>query len=235
MVAEEKDAGQSPIHSPPLRFQVYERLLRMIVSGRLRAGERLLESELASALGVSRGPIREAFQLLERDAWIVVEPRRGTFVRELTLDEINDFFDVRVVLERHAVMAAALRASEEQIADLEAKQAQAEELLLGGATEGLIDANSAVHETLCASGNNEVLSSVIYSLSQRVRTAVYPALLSHRSVSVVAEHRELIAAVRERAVERTGKLMAQHSELTRAAYLNVIGSEPDAHRQRLFG
>lgn len=235
MVAEEKDGPESPVHSPPLRFQVYERLLRMIVSGRLRAGERLLESELASALGVSRGPIREAFQLLERDAWIVVQPRRGTFVRELTLDEIHDFFDVRVVLERHAVMAAALRVSEDQIADLEAKQARAEELFLGGATEELIDANSAVHEALCASGDNEVLSSVIYSLSQRVRTAVYPALLSHRSIAVVAEHRELIAAIRERAVERAGVLMAQHSERTRAAYLDAIGSELDAHRKRLFG
>jgi DNA-binding GntR family transcriptional regulator len=234
VVGEGQDTLEAPVHSPPLRFQVYERLLRMIVSGRLRPGERLLESELASALGVSRGPIREAFQLLDRDAWIVVQPRRGTFVRELTLNEINDFFDVRVVLERHAVMAAAVRASEERIADLEAKQERAEALLPGGASEELIEANSAVHEALCESGDNQVLSSVIYSLSQRVRTAVYPALLSHRSIAVVAEHRELIAAVRDRDVERTGELMSQHSELTRGAYLDAIGSELDAHRQRLF-
>jgi len=235
VLSEGNEPLEQPVHSPPLRFQVYERILRMIVSGRLAPGARLLESELAEALGVSRGPIRESFQLLERDAWIFVQPRRGTFVRELTLQEINDFFDVRVVLERHAVMSAALRAPDAQFDELAKLQDRAETLAEKGPSEELIDANSAVHEALTQAGGNAALSSVVYSLSQRVRTAVYASLLSHRSVDVVAEHREIIAAARARDVERIGNLMTRHSEQTRNAYLTMSGETPDPERRRLFG
>ncbi len=68
--------------TPPLRHRIHEQLERLITTGSLAPGTRLVESELAQTLGVSRGPIREALQLLQRDGFIDLRPRQGAFVEE---------------------------------------------------------------------------------------------------------------------------------------------------------
>ncbi|MDD9206746.1 GntR family transcriptional regulator [Georgenia sp. 10Sc9-8] len=99
-----------PLRPPaPLREQVYESLEELILDGRLRSGQRLVESELAAQLGVSRGPIREALQHLERDGWLEVRPRQGTYVREPQEHELEDYFWARTLLEVEAAGRAARR------------------------------------------------------------------------------------------------------------------------------
>ncbi len=79
----------------------------MIVDGRIAAGERLGEERLAEMCGVSRGPVREALRILEKRRLIEIIPRRGAFVRAVSLDSISDLFNVRNVL---AAMAAGTMA-----------------------------------------------------------------------------------------------------------------------------
>lgn len=100
----------------PLREQVYESLEELILDGRLKSGQRLVESELAASLGVSRGPIREALQHLERDGWLEVRPRQGTYVREPQVDELQDYFWARTLLEVEAAGRAARRVRKEPAA-----------------------------------------------------------------------------------------------------------------------
>ncbi|MPZ89730.1 MAG: GntR family transcriptional regulator, partial [Nitriliruptorales bacterium] len=114
-----------PLEPPvPLREQVYSTLEELILDGRLQPGQRLVETELASQLGVSRGPVREALQLLARDGWLDVHPRQGTYVRELLWQELENYFWVRSLLEVEAARLAARRVRE----DREARQADLTEL-----------------------------------------------------------------------------------------------------------
>jgi DNA-binding GntR family transcriptional regulator len=98
----------------PLREQVYESLEELILDGRLEPGQRLVESDLAVRLGVSRGPIREALQHLERDGWLEVRPRQGTYVRKPQQHELQDYFWARTLLEVEAAGRAARRVRTEQ-------------------------------------------------------------------------------------------------------------------------
>jgi DNA-binding GntR family transcriptional regulator len=89
--------------------QIAEACGRMIVEGRLRPGQRLTEMELADRFGTSRGPVRDALRLLERRRMVEVLPRRGAFVRPLSLDMIADLFNVRMALAGLAVRTLAER------------------------------------------------------------------------------------------------------------------------------
>ena len=82
-----------------LKEKVYEILKEMIISGKLKYNERIEEDALATSLEVSRTPVREAINKLEQEGWINIIPRRGMFVSNVSLKEINDIFQVRLNLE----------------------------------------------------------------------------------------------------------------------------------------
>src|SRR5437879_7153803 len=89
-----------PVERPvPLRQSVYEALVELVVEGRLRPGQHLVETELARQLGVSRQPVREALHRLEAEGWVDLRPNQGAFVHVPTDDEVDQLLDVRELLE----------------------------------------------------------------------------------------------------------------------------------------
>lgn len=94
---------------PGLSHRVHAQLERLILTRVLPPGTRLVEGELAQTLGVSRGPIRVALQQLAQDRFVEIRPRQGAFVRVPTDKEIDDFFDLRRVLEGESARLAATR------------------------------------------------------------------------------------------------------------------------------
>ena len=99
----------------PLRDVVFQTLRQAILRGTLQPGERLMEIHLAQKLGVSRTPVREAVRKLESEGYVVMIPRKGTYVASLSIQDVNDVFEIRSALEGMAAYYAALRASEEEI------------------------------------------------------------------------------------------------------------------------
>ena len=91
----------------PLREVVCETLREAIISGVLRPGERLMEIQLAEELGVSRTPVREAIRKLELEGFVIMIPRRGTYVADLSIKDINEVFEVRSALDSLANGLAA--------------------------------------------------------------------------------------------------------------------------------
>jgi DNA-binding GntR family transcriptional regulator len=87
--------------------QVARILTQAIVEGRLPPGSKVAEAGVARELGVSRAPVREAARLLERQGLLVASPRRGFFVRKFAADEIDEIYDLRLCVERHASVLAA--------------------------------------------------------------------------------------------------------------------------------
>ena len=102
----------------PLRDVVFNTLREAILKGELKPGERLMELQLASKLGVSRTPIREAIRMLEQEGLAVTMPRKGAEVAKMTLKDMEDVLEVREALDELAAKIACKKISDEQLANL---------------------------------------------------------------------------------------------------------------------
>ena len=101
----------------PLRDVVFNTLREAILRGELKPGERLMEIQLANKLGVSRTPIREAIRKLELEGLVLMIPRKGAEVAQITEKSLRDVLEVRRALENLAVQSACLRMSPQTLAD----------------------------------------------------------------------------------------------------------------------
>ena len=106
----------------PLRDVVFNTLRQAILRGELKPGERLMEIQLANKLGVSRTPIREAIRKLELEGLVLMIPRRGAEVAEITEKSLRDVLEVRGALEELAVKLACQKITDAQIAELRAAE-----------------------------------------------------------------------------------------------------------------
>lgn len=137
---------------------VSDQLRDEILDGRLPAGSRLVESELAERFGVSRGPIRDAFRDLARAGLAVDLPRRGTFVSSLTEVDLDEVYVLRRAIEEAAVRLAIARASESDLAELFEVLAAAEAAYEQDDLAAAWEADMAFHRTYCRlSGNGRLL------------------------------------------------------------------------------
>ena len=107
------------IQHSDLSLPVYEELKEMILTNQLKPGEKLLQEKLAAQLGVSRTPLLKAMQMLEFDYLVESVPRRGMFVKKLTIQEMRDIYDVREGIETVAVRLVIERADENQMQQLQ--------------------------------------------------------------------------------------------------------------------
>ena len=103
----------------PLREVVCETLRDAIRKGVLKPGERLMEIQLAEELGVSRTPVREAIRKLELEGYVIMMPRRGTYVANLSIRDVNEVFEIRTTLDSLASGLAAERITDEELERLQ--------------------------------------------------------------------------------------------------------------------
>lgn len=216
-----RDSGAlppDPVESMPLWTQVYARLEKLIIEGRFRPGDRLPETELAKMLAVSRGPIREALQQLEREGWVQVRPRHGATVRRRTLREISEFFDMRRVLEVHAAKLAARTLSPEGEQTLRRLMKESFEAAASGDSKALMEANWAVHHTIPELSGSRALADTIHTLGRRVRWYTLTPRSWMRAPDVVKEHELIVDAILARDEIAAPRLMDAHIGNTWAAY-----------------
>jgi DNA-binding GntR family transcriptional regulator len=201
----------------PLRERVYEALLELITTRALRPGQHLVESELASQLGVSRQPVREALQRLNTEGWVDLRPAQGAFVHEPTEEEADQLLTVRTLLEAEAARLAAAGAGPEGVAALEEVCATGERAVLDDDVDGAVAANAEFHATVMALAGNAVLADLAAQVHRRVRW-YYTPVARQRGKQSWTEHRELIAAIAARDERRATEIMRAHTEHTRHSY-----------------
>lgn len=201
----------------PLRERVYEELEELIVYGRLAPGEHLVEVAVAKRLGVSRIPVREALQLLHRDGWVDLRPRQGAFVHQPTLEEVEDAFSVRTILEVESARSAACYATEESVQTLRDILEAGTKALLRGDDRELVLLNSRFHSRVTDIGGNRVLESLIAILDKRIRWYFAP-VVRYRGPDSWREHAELVDAIAAGDADLAAGVMRKHAEATRAAH-----------------
>lgn len=211
--------------SAPLRDQVYDALEELIISGALAPGQRLTEGELAERLGVSRNPVREALNGLSRAGWVELRPRQGAYVRRQSVEEVDQFFHVRGLLEVESARLAAARATPEMVMSLRALLDEGNLALETGDESALLTANSRFHaETVNVSGNL-VLGEILRLLDKRLRWYFAPVVVQ-RGPHSWSEHTALVDAIAANDPERAAEMMREHTAATRAAYLQQRGPQP---------
>ena len=141
----------------PLRDVVFNTLRRAILRGELKPGERLMEIQLANKLGVSRTPIREAIRKLELEGLVLMIPRKGAEVAEITEKNLRDVLEVRCALEELAVQLACDRMDEEGIKKLKEAAEKFREVLDSDDITQIAQADVLFHDIIYTATDNDRL------------------------------------------------------------------------------
>jgi DNA-binding GntR family transcriptional regulator len=152
----------------PLELQVYNRLRRALIAGRIVAGTNLSVRSIAEAMGVSNAPVRDALKRLEADGALLARPRSAFYTPPVSLAEYDSILAVRVCLEGLAAAEAATRASLADIRAIEAALGTYRAALELGWNERLSQANHGFHFAIYQAAGNSVLSELIATLWVRM-------------------------------------------------------------------
>src|SRR4029079_8797373 len=186
-----------PIEAPPsLAQSVADQIREEILSGRLPSGQRLVEARIANTLDVSRGPVREAFQLLCAEGLLEEEPRRGMYVVSLTPDDIREIYDLRSAIEGRAAQLLAASHREADLRELRKRLDQFEAAAANGDIRAVSRADLEFHDTMVRLSRNRRIHLVL-SRHGPIPQQLIP-LDEHLSSSMtdsLTEHRPLLEAI----------------------------------------
>lgn len=204
----------------PLREVVSETLRQAIRDGIFKPGERLMEIPLSEELGVSRTPIREAIRKLELEGFVIMIPRRGTYVADISLKDISQVFEIRSALEELAGALAAERITAEEIEYLERMLVEIGTYIEKKDMEKIVEADVNFHEVLYKASRNERLVEIIHNLrEQTLRFRTVSMNQPGRLAKTWEEHRLLVEAIADRDANKARKIARLHMEHSEQALL----------------
>lgn len=216
----------------PLRDVVFSSLRQAILRGELKPGERLMEIPLANKLGVSRTPIREAIRKLELEGLVLMIPRKGAEVAEITEKSLRDVLEVRESLEELAVQLACDRIREEQIEELKEAAQIFEKITKSSDVTEVAEADVCFHDVIYMATNNQKLIQLLNNLREQMyryrveylkNKEVYPKLWE--------EHKEIIEAIEKRQKKEASRIICQHVENQMLAVNNKINEKKENFKE----
>lgn len=183
----------------PLRDVVFNTLRQAILTGELRPGERLMEIHLANKLGVSRTPIREAIRKLELEGLVIMIPRRGAEVAQITGKSLHDVLEVRRSLDALCAELACERISDEEIAALEEACTKFEEATHTKDARVIAAADVALHDIIIQATDNNRLVQLVNNLAEQMYRYRFEYIKDYSMHSrLVEEHRIIFEAIRKK-------------------------------------
>lgn len=197
----------------PLREVVCETLRDAIRTGVLKPGERLMEIQLAEELGVSRTPVREAIRKLELEGYVIMMPRRGTYVANLSIRDVNEVFEIRTSLDSLASGLAAERITSEELERLERMLVLIGEYIEENDMDKIVETDTEFHDLLYQASRNTRLVGIIYNLREqltrfRTTSMAYPGRLKE----TLEEHTRIVEAIAQGNVKLAQKAAEAHME-----------------------
>lgn len=194
-----------------LRDAVYHTLKKAIMTGVLVPDERLMEIPIANQLGVSRTPVREAIQRLEKEQLVIVLPRCGAKVAGITDKEVKDALDVRIGVERMSVGMAAENITKEQLAGLREINEKIKQAIVEEDVVRVSDLDNLLHRRICESSGNNVLMDIMRQLEEHVLRYRFEYIKSIKgNFAIYEEHDRIITAIEQKNVEAAGEYMIEH-------------------------
>ena len=195
---------------------VQREIERMILAGDLAAGAPVREAEVAAMLGVSRGPVREAFRALEESGLVRLEKNRGVFVRQISVAEADDIFELRAVLDEFAGRRAAQNATPTQAAELCGLTDRMEKAVGRGDVDGYHSANVAFHDRIVELAGNPKLTVLYRRLVNELHLHRRAALGQAGILPVsMREHRAIVEHIAARQPAAAGRALYEHAMASR--------------------
>jgi DNA-binding GntR family transcriptional regulator len=205
----------SHVSASTLRDGVADALRQAIISGRWSPNSRLHEARIAQQLGVSRAPVREALSQLEEEGLVRSEPNRGTFVTELSIQDIEEIQSLREVLECFALRRAADKLMGPGLADLERMLADQVSAADAGDRLGLLEKDMELHRHICFTSGHNHLFKLWTRLANQTRRFMFVNFQVLEQTQgdlrlVVEGHVAIVQALRDRDVEAAEQALRQH-------------------------
>jgi len=180
----------------PLGNIVYESLKESILNGSLKPGEKLMESRIAEDLGVSRTPVREAIRKLEKEKYVKMIPRKGAYVEDLTMEDILEVLEIRIVLEGLASKLADRNITEEMKDRIRKNMKSFDNASTELDRKELISLDEKFHHIIYQSSGNKKLNEIVRELQdqfQRFRLSYFNELSSY--MKLANSHNKLYEAI----------------------------------------
>ncbi|MDI6600379.1 MAG: GntR family transcriptional regulator [Thermoanaerobacteraceae bacterium] len=207
----------------PLRDLVFEYMKESIISGEFKPGERLMEVQLASKLGVSRTPIREAIRKLELEGLVIMVPRKGAYVSDLSQKDILEVFEVRTALEGLAASLAAERMSNEELHMLTNIMEKFRECVDKSDENGIIEADTEFHNLIFQTTRNDRLIQINNNLQEQLKRFRIRYLETYkRPNKLIPEHEKIVEAIKKRTPETARKAAERHLESAQEDFMRSL-------------
>lgn len=205
---------------PNLRDTVYEAIRASILGHEYPSGAKVPEIVLAKNLGVSRTPVREALNRLEREGIVDVVPRYGAFVRTFTREEILEILRIQEVLEGLAVSLAAPRISDDEITAMEIDLKRiSTDIHMPEILNRFMSYDIHFHGTIAAACNSARLESLLSNIRAQMTMCRFATMhLPGRISRSVTEHLAIIEAIKSRGPEKAEKAARAHISAVRADF-----------------
>ena len=195
----------------PLRDVVFNTLRKAILRGELKPGERLMEIQLANKLGVSRTPIREAIRKLELEGLVLMIPRKGAEVAQITEKNMQDVLEVRKALEELSVQLACERITPEQVEEMKMAAEDFRKVLKSGDVTKIAEADVQFHDIIFAATNNQRLITLLNNLREqmyRYRVEYLKNPSNHEQL--LREHEAIYRGIMEKDKDVVTEMIRKH-------------------------
>jgi DNA-binding GntR family transcriptional regulator len=203
----------NPLINLNLREQIEKEIRSAIIQGRFQPGERLIESTLASEMGVSRAPVREVFSALEREGLVVNIPRRGNFVVDFTNKDIEEIYSLRLLLEIGAARRAMERLTQHDLDHMQGLVIDLDKAMMHQKdSESITNLDMCFHEFICTMADHGRLYATWKSI--RVQTQFLIGITSRTHSQYPHEpaqwHQSILNAFKTRDMDTTEKVLTEH-------------------------
>ncbi|MFC3103616.1 GntR family transcriptional regulator [Salinisphaera aquimarina] len=213
-----------PVRRRSIEDEVYMRMREAILTGEIEGGERLVHEDLASRFGTSRIPVRDALKRLVFDGLVDADDRGVCHVSHFGLEDVEEIYALREMLEAHAVAKATLQLTEEELAELERLQGEIEQAAASDDKEAYVELNQTFHRELYDSANQPRLVRLIYGLWQGL-PPLTPMAIDDRLVQAAHEHRAILQALRARDGKAAAEAMREHIATAGRALHDYVASK----------
>lgn len=217
---------QPMMESRPIREIAYEVLKHAIITGEIPAGERIVETEYADRLHISRTPLREALRKLERDGLVEYVLRRGVVVRAFTMADVEEIYTIRNSLEMLTLPAIVKNATAEDIAELKLRLREMDEVLERGDIETLSPLARSFHAQLTGLCRQNRILRVIEGQDEFItRFSAMSIRQENRRSAAHQEHHQLVEFVEKRDLASLTELMGRHIERSKENCLAALAMQ----------
>ncbi len=217
------DSDISAIERRSLHLEMVERIRPLIVEGRLAPGSKVPEKALCERFNVSRTPMREALKVLAAEGLVRLEPNRGAWVTQVTIEEVNEVFPVLTVLEALSGELACSLITDTEIAEVRAMHDTMIQSYRDRDLALYFKINQDIHRAILLAARNDTLTNSCQALSARMQRARYAANMSdERWSEAVAEHEQIMSTLTARDGKQLSSVLVTHMQNKQASVLRWL-------------